>query len=67
MTTKELIAELEKISHERQLEAHHDDMFFMTYSDVEALDKVIALLKFLDTKKPDDKVSVAELTSFLKE
>ena len=62
MKIAELIELLEKIQRERTLEAHHD-MLFQSYPDIEALERVISLLKFLDTKKPDDKVSIAELKS----
>ena len=61
MTTKELLEQIETIQQERTLEAHHDDMFFQTYEDVEALDRVINMIKFLAEKKPSDKVTVAEI------
>ena len=43
------------------MEAHHDDIFFQIYDDVEALDRVINLIKFLQEKNPSDTVKVAEL------
>ena len=61
MTTKELLELLERVHQERTLETHHDDMFFQTYPDVEALERVISLIKFLEEKQPSDKVTVAEL------
>jgi len=61
MTTKELLAQLEIVKQDRLVGAHHDDIFFTTYPDMEAIDKVIGLIKFLDGKKLSDKVTVAEL------
>ena len=61
MTITELLEQIEKVHHERTLEAHHDDMFFQTYPDVEAIERIINLLEFLSEKKPSDKVTVAEL------
>lgn len=61
MTLKELLDHLEIIHRERMLSAHHDDMFFQTYSDVEALERVIAMVKFLVDKNPAANVKVAEL------
>ncbi len=61
MTLKELLHHLEIIHRERMLAAHHDDMVFQTYSDVEALERVIAMVKFLDDKNPAANVKVAEL------
>ena len=66
MTLEELLEELETIQKERTLEAHHD-MMFQSYSDIEALESVINLLKFLDAKKPSDKVTVGELIKKLAE
>lgn len=43
------------------LAAHHDDMVFQTYFDVEALERVIAMVKFLNDKNPATNVKVAEL------
>lgn len=61
MTAQELLDELKKINQERLLEAHHDDMYFQTFADVDALDKVILLINHLSKKNPSDKVTVAEL------
>lgn len=61
MTTSELLAQLEIVKQDRLVGAHHDDIFFKTYPDMEALDKVIALIKFLGGKKLSDTVTVAEL------
>ena len=61
MTLRELLDRLEKIRQERTLEAHHDDILFSTYPDVEALERVIALVKFLADRKPSDEVTVARL------
>ena len=61
MTVQELLDELKKINKERLLEAHHDDLYFQTFKDIDALDKVIVLINFLSKKKPSDKVTVAEL------
>lgn len=66
MTVKELLAQLEIIHRERTLAAHHDGMLFKTYSDVETLERVIALIKFLDKKSPDSKVTVAEILAICK-
>ena len=66
MTIKELLAELETINRERTLAAHHDGMFLKTYSDVEALERVIDLIKFLDEQSPDSKVKIAELLAVCK-
>ncbi|MBE8954876.1 MAG: hypothetical protein SR2Q5_04285 [Quinella sp. 2Q5] len=60
MTTAELIDRLEKVHAERKMESHHD-MLFQSYPDIEALDAVINLVKFLDGKRPSDTVTVAEL------
>ena len=61
MTTTELLEELSKVQQERTLEAHHDDIFFKTYADIEALERVIALIKLLNEMKSSDAVTVAEL------
>lgn len=66
MTIKELLAQLEIIHQERTLAAHHDDMFLKTYSDVEAVERVIDLVKFLNDQSPDSKVTVAELLAICK-
>ena len=36
-------------------------MFFQTYSDVEALNKVIRMLQFIAAKKSSDSVKVSEI------
>ncbi|MBR4642955.1 MAG: hypothetical protein IKO74_09630 [Selenomonadaceae bacterium] len=61
MTITKLLKQLETIHHERTMEAHHDDIFFQTYDDVEALDRVINLIKFLQEKNSSDTVKVSEL------
>lgn len=61
MTVEELLHELRNINQERFLAAHHDDMYFQTFADVDALDKVIILIDFLAKKNPAYKVTVAEL------
>ena len=61
MTLAELLEQLESIHQERTLEAHHDDMFFKTYADVEALDKVINLMKYLADKDPAYRLTVEEI------
>lgn len=61
MNVHELLEELKQINQERFLEAHHDDFYFKTFTDIDALDKVIILIDFLSKKKPSDKVTVAEL------
>ncbi len=66
MTIEELIEQLELVRKERILEAHHD-MIFQSYPDIEALDSVIDLIKFLDEKQPSDKLTVAELFKKLTE
>ena len=60
MNVQELLNELKKINRERLLEAHHDDFYFQTFKDIDALDKVIILIDFLSKKKPSDTVTVAE-------
>ena len=66
MTVEELIEQLEIVRKERILEAHHD-MIFQSYPDIEALDNVIDLIKFLEEKKPSDTVKVGELFKKLTE
>ena len=61
MKLAELLSEMETIEQERTLEAHHDDMFFQTYRDVEALDKVILMLEFISARKPSDNVKISEI------
>ena len=61
MTVQELLDELKKINQERLLAAHHDDLYFQTFADVDALDKVILLINYLSKKNSSDKVTVAEL------
>ena len=54
MTVAELLNELRNINQERFLAAHHDDMYFQTFADVDALDKVIILINFLAKKNPSE-------------
>lgn len=61
MKLAELLSEMETIEQERTLEAHHDDMFFQTYRDVEALNKVILMLEFIAAKKTSDSLKISEL------
>ena len=61
MTTAELLMQLEIVKQDRLVGAHHDDIFFTVQPDTEALDKVIALIKFLDGKNLSDTVTVAEV------
>ena len=61
MTVRELLDELKQINQERLLEAHHDDFYFQTFEDIDALNKVILLINYLNKKNPSDKVTVAEL------
>ena len=61
MTIKEVERQLDIIKEDRLVGAHHDDIFFTSYPDVEALEKIINLVKFLSEKKPSDKVTVAEI------
>ena len=61
MNVHELLEELKKINQERLLAAHHDDFYFQTFADIDAIDKVIILIDFLSKKKPSDKVTVSEL------
>ena len=61
MTITELLEQIETIHQERFLEAHHDNIFFQTYEDIEALERVINLIKFLENKDPAYRLTVAEL------
>ena len=63
MTITEVQKQLNTIKEDRLVGAHHDDIFFTTYADLEALEKIIALIKFLSEKKPSDKLTVAEILS----
>lgn len=65
MTTAELIELLERIHRERMFETHHD-MLFQSYPDIEALDAVINLLKFLGDKNSSDTLKVSDLLNRLK-
>ena len=51
MTVQELLDELKKINQERLLSAHHDDFYFQTFEDIDALNKVILLINYLNKKK----------------
>ena len=61
MNVQELLDELKKINKERLLEAHHDALYFQTFKDIDALDKIIILIDFLSKKNPADTVTVAEI------
>ena len=61
MTITEVQKQLNIIKKDRLVGAHHDDIFFTTYADLEALEKIIALIKFLSEKKPSDELKVAEI------
>ena len=61
MTITEVQKQLDIIKEDRLVGAHHDDIFFTTYADLEALEKIIALINFLSEKKPSDKIKVAEI------
>ena len=63
MTITEVQKQLDVIKKDRLVGAHHDDIFFTTYADMEALEKIIALINFLSEKKPSDKIKVAEILS----
>ena len=63
MTITEIQKQLDVIQKDRLVGAHHDDIFFTTYADMEALEKIIALINFLSEKKPSDKIKVAEILS----
>ena len=61
MTAKELIEQLRLINQERIFGALYDDAFFLESHDVDALNSVIILMNYLSTKKPSDKVTIAEI------
>lgn len=61
MTITELQKQLDVIKKDRLVGAHHDDIFFTTYADMEALERITALIKFLSDKKPSDEIKVAEI------
>ena len=61
MTITEVQKQLDIIKEDRLVGAHHDDIFFTTYADLEALERINALIKFLSEKKPSDKIKVAEI------
>ena len=63
MTITEIGRQLEIIKEDRLVGAHHDDIFFTKYADMEALERIIALIAFLSEKKPSDKLKVAEILS----
>lgn|GEM_PF-4718586 len=63
MTIKEIQRQLDIIKEDRLVGAHHDDIFFTAQADMEALERIIALIKFLSEKKPSDKVKIAEILS----
>ena len=61
MTLLEILRQLDIIKDDRMVGAHHDDIFFKTQPDMEALERIIALITFLNEKNPSDKVTVAEI------
>lgn len=61
MTAREIMEQLRGINQERMLAALHDDTFFMDSPDIDALNTTIILINYLATKKPSDKVTVAEI------
>ena len=61
MTITEVQRQLDIIKEDRLVGAHHDDIFFTTYADMEALERIIALIKFLSEKKTSDAVKVADI------
>ncbi|MBE8949064.1 MAG: hypothetical protein SR3Q1_00465 [Quinella sp. 3Q1] len=61
MTITEIQKQLDVIKGDRLVGAHHDDIFFTTQADMEALERIIALIAFLSEKKPSDKLKVAEI------
>ena len=60
MTIKEILEQLERIHHERLLEAHHDS-YDLHQPDLDALDCVINLLELLKEQKLTDSVTISEL------
>ena len=63
MTITEIQKQLDVIKGDRLVGAHHDDIFFTTQADMEALERIIGLMKFLSEKKPSDELKVAEILS----
>ena len=61
MTIAEIQRQLEIIKEDRLVGAHHDGIFFTTYADMEALERMSALIKFLGEKKHSDEVKIAEI------
>ena len=61
MTIAEVQRQLEIIKEDRLIGAHHDDIFFTVQADMEALERIDALIRFLAEKKPSDKLTVAEI------
>ena len=61
MTITEVQRQLDIIKEDRLVGAHHDNIFFATYADMEALERIITLIKFLSEKNPSDKVKVADI------
>lgn len=61
MTITEVQKQLEIIKEDRLVGAHHDDIFFTTQADLEALERLNALIKFLSEKKLSDNVKVSEI------
>lgn len=61
MTIAEMQRQLEIIKKDRLVGAHHDDIFFTVQEDMEALERVDALIKFLAEKSPAYHLTVAEI------
>ncbi len=61
MTIKDLQRQLNIIKEDRYIGSHHDDIFFQVQNDIEAMDSVINLIKFLSDKNPADNLTVAEV------
>ena len=58
MTITEVQKQLNIIKKDRLVGAHHDDIFFTTYADLEALEKIIV------TKKENPSTKVGGLFNF---
>lgn len=61
MNLQELSEQAENIRREILFEAHHDAVLFHTHEDVEALNRMILLIKFLEEKNPSDEVKISEI------
>ena len=60
MKTEAVLEQLERIRHERMLNAHHDS-YDLHQPDLDALDCAISLLKILEESGRNDSVRVKEL------